>query len=473
LSEDARLSSFFRQADMTEPVASEPRVIPRSDHPISRARIDREALKVMHRLRDEGFRAYLVGGGVRDLLLGKTPKDFDISTDAKPGELRKVFRNSRIIGRRFRLVQVFFPGGKIIEVSTFRCRSEFELNGGEVATLASDNTFGDPAEDAFRRDLTINALFYEIENFSVIDYTGGVEDLRRRLVRLVGDPDRRLIGDPVRMLRAIRHAARAGFTIEEETWRAIRRHVDKLSLCPDSRLRDELFKDLQAGSSRTWAELALASGIFSRLFPFYRQVLPEPEPDQPDLQKIARPTPLTELLFQLLSVVDRAVAAGKTPTEEIIFALLLLPWAEARFQLLASRPDRAAAYRFSRQLRDDLDEILVPLNIKRHTKEALAVLLANLPLLLAHGAEPEAAAGKKEPQWPRWLVRKGYFPRCQAFYELYLAAIAGGELPASIAEVAAAPPLAAPKKVRPPRPGRREGRAPAFVKKKGGIFGLR
>ncbi|WP_041719522.1 poly(A) polymerase [Desulfurivibrio alkaliphilus] len=445
----------------------EPRVIPRSEHCISRADIDREALKVMHRLRDEGFRAYLVGGGVRDLLLGKKPKDFDISTDARPGQLRKIFRNSRIIGRRFRLVQVFFHGGKIIEVATFRCRSEFDLNGGEIETLASDNTFGDPAEDAFRRDLTINALFYEIENFSVIDYTGGVEDLRLGLVRLVGDPDRRLIRDPVRMLRAIRHAARSGFVIEEETWQAILRHVEKLRLCPDSRLRDELCKDLQAGASRRWAELGLASGVFFELFPFYREILPGPDPERPERQEITRPTPLTDLLLQLLAVVDRAVADDNAPGEEVLFAMLLLPWAEANFQLLASRPDRASSYRFSRRLRSDLDAVLAPLNIKRHTKESLAVLLANLPLLLTH--DPRSVDGSGPSEWPRWLTKKGYFPRCLAFYELYRAAVAGEPLP-DLTPLAPSP-MAKKRKAR--SGGRREGRAPAFARSKGGIFGLK
>ena len=141
-----------------------PRIIPRSSHPISRKNIDREALKVLYRLRDAGHVAYLVGGGVRDLYLGKTPKDFDISTDARPGQLRKIFKNSRLIGKRFRLVQVFFPGDKIVEVSTFRCRSEYDLNGGNSSAkekvLAANNTFGTPSDDAFRRDLTINSLFY-------------------------------------------------------------------------------------------------------------------------------------------------------------------------------------------------------------------------------------------------------------------------------------------------------------------------
>ena len=144
------------------------KIIPRDQHPISRKDIDREALKVLHRLRDAGYSAYLVGGGVRDIYLGKTPKDFDISTNARPGQLRKLFKNSRVIGKRFRLVQVFFHGGKIIEVSTLRCRSEFYIDGSDKV-LASNNTYGTVAEDALRRDLTINALFYEIENFTIID----------------------------------------------------------------------------------------------------------------------------------------------------------------------------------------------------------------------------------------------------------------------------------------------------------------
>ena len=178
-----------------EPTGIVPKIIPRSEHQVSRKNIDREALKVLYRLRDAGFTAYLVGGGVRDLYLGKTPKDFDISTDARPGQIHKLFRNSRLIGRRFRLVQVFFRGNKIVEVSTFRRRSEFDIknstaeNKGEIEVLPANNTFGTPADDAFRRDLTINGLFYEINTFSIIDYTGGVADLDQGIIRLIGDPD--------------------------------------------------------------------------------------------------------------------------------------------------------------------------------------------------------------------------------------------------------------------------------------------
>src|SRR5210317_108107 len=158
-----------------------PRIIPRSKHPISRKNIDREALKVLYRLRDTGHIAYLVGGGVRDLYLGKTPKDFDIGTDARPGQIRRLFNNSRTIGRRFRLVQVFFKNTKTIEVSTLRSLSEHDIDGPE-ASLAPNNTYGTPDEDALRRDLTIYALFYEIENRTIIDYVGGVDDLDRGIV---------------------------------------------------------------------------------------------------------------------------------------------------------------------------------------------------------------------------------------------------------------------------------------------------
>ncbi len=165
-------------------------IIPPSQHPIHESLLDREALKVLYRLRDAGFKGYLVGGGVRDLYLGKQPKDFDISTDARPGQLRKLFRNSRTIGRRFRLVQVFFRGNKIIEVSTLRSQSEHDLNGPDQV-LPHNNTFGTLEEDAFRRDLTINALFYEVETNTIIDYVGGVRDLDDGVVRMVGEPGRR------------------------------------------------------------------------------------------------------------------------------------------------------------------------------------------------------------------------------------------------------------------------------------------
>ena len=189
-------------------------IILRAEHPISRSMIDEEALKVLYRLHRHGFLAYLVGGSVRDLLLGKIPKDFDLATNAHPHEINALFKNSRVIGRRFRLVHVFFKGGKIIEVSTFRSRSEFEEIQTEEGNIIRTDSFGTPAEDALRRDITVNGLFYNIADFSIIDYVGGMADLERQVIRTIGNPDERFLQDPVRMIRVIRHAVRTRFSIE-------------------------------------------------------------------------------------------------------------------------------------------------------------------------------------------------------------------------------------------------------------------
>ena len=207
--------------DSPESELPQPRIIPRPEHTVSRRDIELEALKVLYRLLHAGYTAFLVGGGVRDLLLGKKPKDFDVVTDARPGELRKLFRNSRIIGKRFRVVQFFFRGGHIVEVSTFRRRSEFDEVQEQDAPPAKDNTFGTPAEDAQRRDLTINALFYNIADFSLVDFVDGMEDLKAKRIRVIGDPAVRFVRDPVRMLRVLRHAARIGFSIDPDALGAL------------------------------------------------------------------------------------------------------------------------------------------------------------------------------------------------------------------------------------------------------------
>ena len=234
-----------------------PHIIARPEHTVSRRDIEVEALKVLYRLHHAGYTAYLVGGGVRDLLLGKTPKDFDVVTDARPGELRKLFRNSRIIGRRFRLVQVFFKGGHIVEVSTFRCRSEFDELAEPEAGPAKETTYGTPAEDAQRRDLTINGLFYNIADFSLVDYVGGMEDLEAKRIRVIGEPSVRFVRDPVRMLRVLRHAARIGFTIDAAAWEEILAQGHLIRTCPPARVRDELLKDFHSGAARPFFELML------------------------------------------------------------------------------------------------------------------------------------------------------------------------------------------------------------------------
>jgi poly(A) polymerase len=254
-------------SESSGPPQTPPHIIPRPEHTVSRRDIDVEALKVLYRLHHAGYTAYLVGGSVRDLLLGKTPKDFDVVTDARPGELRKLFRNSRIIGRRFRLVQVFFKGAHIVEVSTFRRRSEFDELPEVEGSPSRDNTYGTPAEDAQRRDLTINGLFYNIADFSLVDYVGGMEDLEAGRIRVIGDPAARFVRDPVRMLRVLRHAARTGFTIDAAAWEEIRTKGHLIRTCPPARVRDEILKDFRSGAAQPFFELMVASRLFFAIFP--------------------------------------------------------------------------------------------------------------------------------------------------------------------------------------------------------------
>lgn len=441
---------------MTTENSPSPLIIPRSEHPISRSNIDREALKVMHRLRDAGFAAYLVGGGVRDIFLGKQPKDFDISTDAKPGQLRKLFRNSRIIGKRFRLVQVFFHGEKIVEVSTFRRRSEYDINGNEMV-LAENNTFGTAVDDAFRRDLTINGLFYDIENFSVIDYVGGVQDIKDRVIRLIGDPERRITRDPGRMLRVIRHAARSGFAIEEKTWEATRKHRQMLTLCPVSRIRDEMLKDLRSGAARSWAMLAIASGLFSVIFPFYEGLVPASQEGM-DLPPPDASSPCS-LLLNILGVIDRLQGQSKDIPETLLLALLLIPWAQSELALITAgrQPQDRETFALSQKLRLRLDQALAHLNIKRVTIELIATLLVNLAVFEKYSSQ----------EWPAWLSRKSYFMDGLQLFQFYREALGG--LP--VEEVRPSPALKAKPKTSEIR---RRGRVPLFAEKsKGGVFGFR
>ena len=441
-------------------------VIPPDQHPVRDEDIDPDALGILRRLRDAGHTGYLVGGGVRDLYLGKRPKDFDISTDAHPGQLRKIFRNSRTIGRRFRLVQVFFRDNKIIEVSTLRSQSEYDEDGEPDQVLPANNTFGTLEEDAFRRDLTINSLFYEIEHKTVIDYVGGVQDLTDGIVRLIGDPDRRIIRDPVRMLRAVRHAARAGFTIEAATWEAIVRHREKLELCPPSRLRDELLKDLQSGKSRAWVELALETGLFAVLFPFYSELLNGPDGTTVKQELVAR-----------LSTVDRICseggAMGKVLVDDaLLFALLLHPWAKRQFGL--PQPDPKLARRLASTVRDGLDAAFsARLNQPRATLDSITVLFIN-----SAAFQDCARTGK----WPGWMKKKSYFTECSRFAACLNEAEDGVTADLSLF-VKILPPSSRPVSPAPvreavftsPESSNRNGGSysPAFSSSPEGIFGLR
>ena len=253
----------------SSPDASGPRIITRSEHNISRANISPNALKVLYRLKDNGFQSHLVGGGVRDLLLGREPKDFDVATDATPEEVRHVFRNCRLIGRRFRLAHVHF-GREIIEVATFRGPgggNQKESQEDASGMLTRDNAYGTIEEDALRRDFTVNALFYNIDDFSVIDYAGGVADLEQGRLRLLGDPEARFKEDPVRMLRAVRFAAKLGFVIDPECEEMIFEHAHLLEEVPPARLFEEVLKLFMGGVAVTTFEKMRHYDLFGCLFP--------------------------------------------------------------------------------------------------------------------------------------------------------------------------------------------------------------
>jgi poly(A) polymerase len=251
-----------------------PVIVRREEHTLSRTRIDEDALKVLNRLVRYNHTAYLVGGGVRDLLLDRPVKDFDISTSAHPQEIKNLFRNCRLIGRRFRLAHLLFKGRKVIEVSTFRKQAGFSDEGDLL--IRSDNTFGTPEEDARRRDFTINGLFYSITDRSVIDYVGGLDDLERRVIRTIGDPEIRLREDPIRTLRAIRLAARLDFAIDPATRRAMTAHREEIWKCASPRIVDEFVRMLNQGAAAASFPLLAELGVLEVLLPGFARAWANP-----------------------------------------------------------------------------------------------------------------------------------------------------------------------------------------------------
>lgn len=244
-------------------------IISAADHGILEARISPNAIKVLRQLKQAGYQAYLVGGGVRDLLLGLIPKDFDVATDASPEKVRRIFRNCRLIGRRFRLAHVYF-GHEIIEVATFRASHHENSNDimqAPTGMLLRDNVYGTMEEDAWRRDFTINALYYDIANHTIIDFTGGMIDLKKRFIHTIGNPAVRYHEDPVRMLRAIRLAAKLDLTIEASTAAPIKELCGLLLNVSSARLFDEIIKLFYCGKSVRVYEMLRQYGVFAVLFP--------------------------------------------------------------------------------------------------------------------------------------------------------------------------------------------------------------
>jgi len=370
----------------------EPRILTRPEHCLSRKNIDPDARKVMMRLTRNGFKAYLVGGSVRDLLLQKEPKDFDVSTDARPGQIKKLFRNCRIIGRRFRLAHIHFQNNKIIEVSTFR-KKPVDLPAEDPAMPAigrpGDNTFGAPHEDALRRDLTINGLFYDIESFSIVDYVGGVDDLRAGVVRTIGSPIEKFREDPLRMIRAVRHAVQAGFRIEPDTYAAILDCAPLLKESNVSRLQDDVQKDLDRGFFASVLRIQMETGILAAYFP--------------ELDAYLRAGDRTDSLFHpawVWAALSRCDGAqGRDPDHgRFRMASLLFPLLEKRLLDLFGVPP--SPLQNLKETHLHLIECSAPVGLERRVREELKTLWLGWLRLLACLSEGRVPARfQKKPYY--------------------------------------------------------------------------
>ncbi|MEW6775717.1 MAG: polynucleotide adenylyltransferase PcnB [Bdellovibrionota bacterium] len=439
-----------------------PLVIPRAEHPISRKKISPEALRVLYGLYHAGYKAYLVGGSVRDLLLKREPKDFDVVTDAHPREIKAVFRNSRIIGRRFQVAHVHFGKDKIVEVSTFRSlpvaddaidaealppdgaepQETAEANGQETPAKRrwiDENQFGSEEEDALRRDLTINALFYDIATFSVIDYVGGLSDLHDEIIRIIGDPDVRFTEDPVRIIRAIRHAARTGFKIEPRTLAAIRKHHPLLPTCAPARVLEEFLRELRGGSSYESFRLMVDTSVLKTLFPPIAEYLGPPP--------VMEPEPGTP--WYRLKALDRLRAErGTPPSDSILLAHIAVPILEKDVEE-ACDPSLTKGQLASRldQLRLRYEEVCAALGLPRRMCMLAGHHLAGMCRIRRTIDGGSLARG---------LVGKSYFKDAYALYELD--AIARGETPIDPQNLVASAQAHGPAESGGPPPRRRRRR---------------
>jgi poly(A) polymerase len=320
--------------------------------PFTHDAMDPDAVKVLHRLRRFEFESYLVGGCVRDLLLGRRPKDFDIVTSARPSEMRRIFGNCRLVGRRFRLAHLLFKDRKIIEVATFRRGATAEDDISEKH--AAENLFGGPLDDAIRRDFTINALTYDLHRGEIRDYVGGLVDIERRMLRTIGDPDRRLVEDPVRIIRAVKFAVRLGLTIDPLLWDAMKRHAPLVARCAMPRLAEEIFKLLRSGSAAAALRMVHEIGALAPLMAgLDRAILDAPDPGA---------------FFALLGKADERIRAGLALSDSVLLAALLHP---ACRTALAQDGDAA------KNLEDALRPLVEPMRFtKRHMALVRQILLA-------------------------------------------------------------------------------------------------
>lgn len=288
-----------------------PLIVPRSEHTISRRDISECALKVLYRLHKHGYEAYLVGGAVRDLLLGLKPKDFDVATNAKPEEVRALFRNCRLIGRRFRLAHVYF-GDEIIEVATFRAKhleSELTQSHTSAGMIVNDNVYGTMEDDAWRRDFTVNALYYNIADFSIVDYTGGLIDLNAKQLSLIGEPEQRFREDPVRILRVIRFASKLKLKIDPTLLQPISQYAHLITSVSSARLFEEVRKLFHSGEGAVAFNFMQQFKLFEALFPFTQGCESEA-------------FPLNAFLNAVFTSTDKRIQADKSVTPVFLFAAI-------------------------------------------------------------------------------------------------------------------------------------------------------
>ncbi|WP_181232956.1 polynucleotide adenylyltransferase PcnB [Enhygromyxa salina] len=367
------------------------------NHPLPLQDIDTEALKVVRKLLAANHEAYLVGGCVRDLYLNRKPKDFDVATSARPEQIRRVFRNSRIIGRRFKLAHVFF-GSKIIETATFRsipsedAASEGESDGDDLL-ITHDNEWGNIEQDARRRDFTINGLFYDIEHQEIVDFVDGVADLDRGVIRTIGDPEVRFREDPVRMIRAIKFAARLDFTIESQSWAALLECAPDIARCSRARLVEELYKLLRGGAAKRAFELMLEANLFQHIWPAYMELYD----DAGGLRRPSRAQPSDQpgsLFWRYLGALDDyVIETGHVPSNGVIQAILFAPLLD---QLLLEA-NRA-------ELDVRVDDLMTPpcaaLGVARRDRElARQIFMAHRRMI-----QPSRKRGRKAS-----LVQRQYF----------------------------------------------------------------
>ncbi len=358
----------------------EPRILARAEHPISRRDIDANVLKVLYRLTGAGHLAFLVGGSVRDLMLSRRPKDFDVATSAHPQEVRDLFRNSRLIGRRFRLVHVFFERQNV-EVATFRRQAE-QVADSDDPLIRLDNTFGTPEEDAFRRDFTVNALFYDAQSFQVIDFPGGVNDLEARLIRTIGDPEIRMREDPVRMMRAVRFAAKLSFEIEPATRAAIERHRADLRKASVPRLVEETFRTLGQAEAAHAVVLMEELGLLESVVPILSEHL-----------KAGEGTLAEQATIRNVAALGKTIAAGAIPERSTVLSALMLDVFRCQFRrALAERIDLLGSLRARGFARGDTEQMR----------------------LILEGFENFAAPTRRT----RRLMRRPYFPDARLFFEM-------------------------------------------------------